>query len=162
MSSPVAAGFTFFWDGPLSQWHPSPMTVAGRRYLCAEHYMMHAKALLFGDAETAALILDEPEPVRQKSLGRRVRGFAEPVWEGARHAIVVTGSLAKYSQNPDLLAILLATGNTRLVQASPIDRVWGIGLAADDPRAADPAQWRGLNLLGDILTEVRDALRAVR
>lgn len=154
-------GFTFFWDGPLSQWHPSPMTVAGHRYACAEHYMMHAKALLFGDAEMAAAILAEPEPVRQKALGRRVRGFDERVWEGARHAIVFTGSIAKYAQNPELRALLFATGATRLVQASPIDRIWGIGLPADDPRAQDPAQWRGLNLLGDILTEARDALMAV-
>jgi ribA/ribD-fused uncharacterized protein len=153
--------FVFFWDGPFSQWHPSPMTVAGVSYGCAEQFMMHDKALLFGDGQAAAAILATSDPYEHKRLGRLVRDYREEIWVAARRHVVFVGSVAKYSQNPDLLALLLATGNARLVQASPIDRLWGIGFKADDPRAQDPAQWRGVNLLGDILTEVRDCLRAM-
>ena len=158
----TASRFTFFLDGPLSQWHPSPFTLNGVGYLCAEQSMMHAKALLFADTEIADAILATPFPYEHKRLGREVRNYREETWARVRHAVVYAGTVAKFTQNADLLGFLLATGDGRIVEASPFDRIWGIGLTADDPRAQKPEQWRGLNLLGDILTEVRDALKRVR
>lgn len=154
----MAEQFTFFWSGPFSQWHPSPFTLEGLPYGCAEQWMMAEKARLFGDSETAALIMANADPATQKRLGRAVRGFDNAVWLAKAPEIVLKGSLAKYGQNPDLKAILLATAGTTLVEASPHDRLWGIGLTATDPRAADRATWLGKNWLGAVLTRVRDHL----
>lgn len=142
----------------LSQWWPAPFTVDGRRYATAEHYMMWGKARLFGDERIAEQILATERPDDVKSLGRRIAGFDEDAWAAARYGIVVEGNLAKFGQHPPLAAFLLGTGDQVLVEASPLDPVWGIGLAADDPRAADPARWQGLNLLGQALMEVRARL----
>ncbi len=83
------------------------------------------------------------------------------MWRKHREAIVLVGSRAKYQQNPTLLAALLATSGTTLVEASPFDRVWGIGLGVNNPKALDRKNWRGQNLLGQILTTLRDELAAV-
>ena len=120
--------------------------------------MMYAKALLFGDRDTAARILAAETPREQQAIGREVRAFDEAVWTLFREGVVYAGNYARFSQNPDQRELLLATRGTTLVEASPHDRVWGIGLAADDPRAQDRFQWLGLNLLGDALTRVREAL----
>ncbi|MFR9779928.1 NADAR family protein [Micromonospora sp. MS34] len=146
--------------GCLSQWWPAPFTVDGRTYATAEHWMMWRKATLFGDAEVAERILAAPHPHRAKSLGRQVRGFDEATWAARRYAVVVDGSVPKFGQHEELRRFLLGTGQRVLVEASPVDRIWGIGLAADDPRAADPARWRGDNLLGFALMAARAALRA--
>jgi hypothetical protein len=123
-----------------------------------ERVMMAGKARLFGDLAAADRILAARTPAEAKKLGREVQGFDEQVWEAARFEIVVAGSTAKFGQDPALRSYLVGTGRRVLVEASPLDRVWGIGLAADDPRAADPAGWRGLNLLGFALMEARDRL----
>jgi ribA/ribD-fused uncharacterized protein len=162
--------YLFFWghqparDGSitascLSQWWPSPFTVDGVTFATAEHYMMWHKARLFGDTETADRILGVRHPNEAKTLGRLVRNFDEDRWVAARYDIVVAGSVAKFGQNDDLRRFLLGTGDRVLVEASPLDRVWGIGLAADDERAADPARWLGLNLLGKALMDAREILR---
>ncbi|CAL9554127.1 MULTISPECIES: NADAR family protein [unclassified Streptomyces] len=143
----------------LSQWWPSPFTVDGVRYATAEHWMMAAKARLFGDAEAERRAVEAPGPAQAKRVGRLVRGFDDAVWERERYGIVVAGSLHKFGQNPELGGFLLGTGRRVLVEASPVDRVWGIGLAADDERAQDPARWRGLNLLGFALMDAREELR---
>ncbi|MFG3601039.1 NADAR family protein [Micromonospora chersina] len=145
--------------GCLSQWWPAPFTVDGRTYATAEHWMMWHKATLFGDYQVAERVLDAAHPHRAKALGRQVRGFDEATWAARRYDIVVAGSVAKFRQHEELGRFLLGTGDRVLVEASPVDRVWGIGLAADDPRAADPARWRGANLLGFALMEARAALR---
>jgi ribA/ribD-fused uncharacterized protein len=132
--------------------------VDGRRYATAEHFMMWSKAMLFGDEAVAAEILAARHPGAAKALGREVKGFDQPVWERERSGIVVAGSFAKFSQHADLKAFLLGTKDRVLVEASPLDRVWGIGLAAGDPRAADPARWLGLNLLGFALMRARERL----
>jgi ribA/ribD-fused uncharacterized protein len=166
----VRLRFLFFWGhrpspdgtpgpGCLSQWWPSPCTLDGLTYPTAEHYMMHRKALLFGDAGTAARILAAGHPKAAKDLGRQVRGFDQARWEQHRYDIVVTGNLARFRQHPDLAAWLTGTGDRILVEASPVDRIWGIGLTAGDDRARTPAAWRGLNLLGFALGEVRARLR---
>jgi ribA/ribD-fused uncharacterized protein len=143
----------------LSQWWEAPFTVDGRSYRTAEHFMMCGKALLFGDEDTAERVLAARTPGEAKALGRQVRGFDEDEWAARRLDVVVRGNLAKFGAHDDLRGFLLATGDRVLVEASPLDRVWGIGLAADDERAADPATWRGLNLLGEALMEVRTRLR---
>ncbi|MER5456239.1 NADAR family protein [Micromonospora sp. NPDC002389] len=145
--------------GCLSQWWPARFTVDGHEFATAEHYMMWSKATLFGADDVAARILTGPDPRRAKSLGRQVRGFDQATWEAHRYTIVVDASVAKFGQHPDLRAFLLGTGDRILVEASPVDRIWGIGLTADDPRAADPARWQGLNLLGFALGSARERLR---
>lgn len=144
--------------GCLSQWWPSAFTVDGMRYPTAEHWMMAGKARLFGDEASAARILAVQHPGEAKKLGRLVRGFDEETWLRHRWELVVAGNIAKFGQDPALRAYLLGTGSRVLVEASPVDRVWGIGLAAADERAADPARWEGLNLLGFALMEARARL----
>ncbi|HEV2375508.1 MAG TPA: NADAR family protein [Streptosporangiaceae bacterium] len=161
--------YVFFWGhrptadggagkGCLSQWWPAPFTVDGLVYPTAEHFMMAGKARLFGDTEMAERIRQAPHPHAAKRLGRQARGFDEQRWAQERFQVVVTGNLAKFGQHPDLREFLLATGERVLVEASPLDQVWGIGLAADDQRAATPQTWQGLNLLGFALMEVRHRL----
>jgi ribA/ribD-fused uncharacterized protein len=158
----MAEAFTFFWrsDSPFSQWHPSQFTVGGITYSCAEQYMMHQKALLFRDAKTAALVLATDDPAKQKKLGRRVSPFRGGVWERECRRIVKDGNMAKFSQNPELKAALFATAGTTLVEASPLDQIWGVGLAASDPAIQNRATWRGENRLGEALTQVREELQA--
>ena len=146
--------------GCLSQWWPAAFTVDGVSYASAEHYMMAAKARLSGDAETAGKILAAPHPGAAKALGRQVRGFDEQRWAEHRFDAVVAGNLAKFGQHRQLRDFLAGTGSRVIVEASPRDRVWGIGLAADDERAQSPELWPGLNLLGFALMEVRHQLGA--
>lgn len=154
-------GFVLFWKppAPFSQWTPSTFSVDGGTFNCAEQYMMAGKARLFGDHEMHARILDADGPAAQKSLGQRVRGFDEDTWRAHRVAIVVRGNHAKFTQNPAMGEALLATGERVLVEASPYDRIWGIGLRADHPHATSPERWRGANLLGQALMEVRARMR---
>lgn len=146
--------------GCFSQWWPSPFAVDGTVYATAEHWMMAGKARLFGDGEALAEVLAAGHPKKAKDAGRTVRGFDEEAWRRHRFELVVEGSVHKFAQDPELRAFLLGTGDRVLVEASPLDRVWGIGLAADDERAQDPARWRGENLLGFALMEARERLAA--
>lgn len=146
--------------GCLSQWWPAPFLVDGVRYATAEHWMMAGKARLFGDREAEKRALAAGHPRAAKSVGRTVRGFDEDVWARARFELVTEGTVHKFGQHPDLRCFLLGTGTRVLVEASPVDRVWGIGLAATDPGADSPAAWRGLNLLGFALMEARSRLAA--
>ena len=152
--------FTFFWSGPFSQWHPSPFQIDGVWYNCAEQYMMAEKARLFGDKQAEARIMVSPDPSEQKRFGRQVDGFDVKRWAKVARDIVYKASYAKYTQNPDLLKVLLATKGTTLVEASPQDVIWGIGLRKDDPRALNRSQWKGTNWLGETLTKVRDDILA--
>ncbi|GGX22325.1 hypothetical protein GCM10010383_60740 [Streptomyces lomondensis] len=143
----------------LSQWWPAPFTVDGVAYATAEHWMMAAKARLFEDAAAERAVLAAAHPAEAKKAGRLVRGFDEAIWERERFRIVVEGSVHKFGAHPTLRAYLLGTGDRVLVEASPVDRVWGIGLAADDAAASDPERWRGPNLLGFALMAARERLR---
>lgn len=143
----------------LSQWWPSPFVVDGVTYATAEHWMMAAKARLFEDEEAERRVLAAGHPSQAKNAGRLVRGFDEQTWRRERFGIVVEGSVHKFTAHEDLRAFLLNTGDRVLVEASPVDRVWGIGLAADDEAANNPERWRGPNLLGFALMQARDRLR---
>jgi ribA/ribD-fused uncharacterized protein len=153
---PTRQGYTFFWSGPFSQWHACRFNVDGLVYNCAEQFMMAQKASLFGDSEALGAIMASRTPREQKALGRKVRRFNQEKWEGRARDVVYQGNWAKFTRNPDLKELLLATRRTVLVEASPSDTIWGIGLAEDDPRALDPKTWRGRNWLGEVLTRVRD------
>jgi len=144
--------------GCLSQWWPARFVVDGDQYASAEHFMMAGKARLFGDEAARARVLGASSPAEAKKIGREVRNFDEEAWAGARFELIVAGNVAKFGQNPPLAAFLLATRDRVLVEASPTDRIWGIGLAAGHPGARDPDQWRGLNLLGFALMEARRRL----
>lgn len=169
--------YAFFWGhqpqadasvgaGCFSQWWPSAFSVEGVdgvdgvEFATAEHYMMHRKALLFDDAEAAVKVLTVRHPSAAKAVGRTVRGFDEEVWARHRFGIVTDASVAKFSSDAALRAYLLGTGDRVLVEASPRDRIWGIGMGAGNEKASSPARWQGLNLLGFALMQARDALRA--
>jgi ribA/ribD-fused uncharacterized protein len=162
------AEFLFFWGHTpkdarigkhvLSQWWPAAFSIDNHRYSTAEHYMMAQKAKLFGDKQAFAAIIASQSPSDAKDLGRKVRDFDESIWSNHRFDIAVRGNTAKFHQNTELRDWLLGTGTQVLVEASPTDKIWGIGLAADDKRAQDPRTWQGLNLLGFALMKVRAAL----
>ena len=161
LPSPVAfARFHPFLKGVFSQWHYTPFALYGRHFVTAEQWMMFAKAELFADARRAAAILEVTDPAQQKRLGQQVAGFVQETWDRWKVEIVLQGSQAKFRQNAGAARQLLATGDAMLVEANPRDWVWGAGVSADDPRLDQPEQWPGSNLLGRILTRVRDELRA--
>lgn len=142
----------------FSQWYPAAFTVDGICYLTAEHWMMVGKARLF-EPIWIERILANPDPSAAKAFGRKINHFNQSVWLQHRFELVVQGNLAKFSQNVALKEFLMATADQVLVEASPVDQIWGVGLAADDPRAANPAEWCGLNLLGFALMRVREQLK---
>jgi ribA/ribD-fused uncharacterized protein len=142
----------------FSQWFDCPFTVEGIEYPTAEHWMMAEKARLFGDEKQLSAILSTPKPAAAKAFGRLVENFDPSVWNGKRSEIVVQGNVHKFSQNTDIQSFLLATGDKIIVEASSRDTIWGIGLGPENPLAQVPEKWRGLNLLGFALMEVRDIL----
>ena len=157
--------FTLFWNGPFSQWEESYFELDDTEYNCAEQYMMAQKAKLFEDEETLEQIMESEDPSTQKKLGRLVNDFDQNIWEEEEDNgrprcwnIVWRGNMAKFSQNPHLLTELLATKGTALVEASPYDKIWGIGLRATDSGAKHRDSWLGTNWLGEILDSVREFL----
>ncbi len=161
--------YLLFWghqpnrDGSIgkscfSQWWESEFKIGKEIYKTAEHYMMAEKAKLFGDYEMLEKIMECKSPAAAKKLGRQVRGFNNEVWEANRFEIVKQANHYKFSQNSELADFLMKTNKRVLVEASPVDRIWGIGLASDHDNAQNPNKWRGLNLLGFALMEVRDQL----
>lgn len=155
----VTDKYVLFWDGVFSNWYPSPMEINGTKFNCVEQYMMYQKAMLFGDTETAALIMEARPPREQKALGRKVQNYNEQAWAEARLDIVTTGCTEKFLQNEELLEHLLRTQDKILVEASPYDKVWGIGLGEDNPLALNESTWQGQNLLGIALMQARDNIK---
>lgn len=142
----------------LSQWFPAAFVIDGVRYASAEHFMMAEKARLFRDDEALARVLASGSPAEAKAIGREVRSFDPAKWDAARFDAVVNGNIAKFGQHEAMRAFLRGTKNKVLVEASPRDRIWGIGMGASNPDARIPARWRGLNLLGFALMAARAAL----
>ncbi len=170
LASGADVDFLFFWGHTpkrvdavdascLSQWFERAFEVDGVRYATAEHFMMASKAKLFGDKEAFARVLRAPSPADAKAIGRTVRDYDDEKWERARFDAVVRGNVAKFSQHEDLRRFLLGTHERVLVEASPRDTIWGIGLGASNPAARDPKKWRGRNLLGFALMEARTKIR---
>ncbi|ECQ6722161.1 NADAR family protein [Listeria monocytogenes] len=161
--------YIFFWghqpaeDGKISkscfsQWWICSFKVDGVEYNCAEQFMMAEKAKLFNDMEMREKILAAKHPKQAKDFGRLIRGFQEDIWLKNRFNIVMRANLAKFSQNEELKKFLMQTKKRILVEASPVDKIWGIGMAADNKNVENPLYWKGLNLLGFALMAVRDEL----
>lgn len=162
--------FIFFWGHTknkndeitkacFSQWYLSDFQVNGVLYNCAEKYMMAEKARLFKDYETLEEILSAKDQPEIKALGRKIRNFNEEIWNKEKYNIVKRGNLAKFSQDEDLKKFLLSTEDNIIAEASSYDRIWGIGMAADDENITNPKEWKGENLLGFALMEVRDLIK---
>lgn len=159
--------YIFFWgntpptDGRitkacLSQWWDCRFQIDDIEYHTAEQYMMAQKALLFNDKEVFEKIMQSSHPNEYKKLGRMIKNFDENIWNENRCSIVIKGNTAKFSQNEALKNFLIGTNKRILVEASPMDKIWGIGLAENDNRCFNPQNWNGINLLGFCLMEVRD------
>lgn len=158
--------FIFFWGhhqktdditkSCLSQWYDCTFHEGGQAYHTAEQFMMAKKALLFDDHAIYNAILQENHPKNYKQLGRQIKNFSQAVWDREKYNIVVQGNRGKFSQNPKLGAFLQSTKGKILVEASPYDTIWGIGMKADAPNIQNPHTWRGENLLGFALMEIRD------
>lgn len=162
--------YRFFWghtpradghlsDAVFSQWWRCRFEVDGTAYASAEQWMMACKARLFGDRDALSRILEASDPAACKAIGREVRGYDEARWSAHRFDLVTAGNVAKFGADPALRDYLLATGDSVLVEASPRDRVWGIGLGRESERAHDPRTWRGQNLLGFALVRARGIMR---
>ncbi|TAJ13469.1 NADAR family protein [Marinilabiliaceae bacterium JC017] len=161
--------FLFFWghqkqrngevgQSCLSQWWSTEFTIDGVKYFSAEHFMMAEKARLFKDSINLERIINSSSPGQAKQYGREVIGFKEEIWMANRYDIVKKGNIEKFKQNKDLKAFLLSTKNRILVEASPVDTIWGIGLTKESEHCKNPLKWRGMNLLGFALMEVRDEI----
>ena len=146
-------------NGYLSNWYPSPFRLNYVTYTCAEQYLMHQKALMFGDRRRAGAILASEDPTAMRALGRTVVGYDDGVWTSARQLVAFRALKAKFSQNPILRERLEATGDAVIAECSVKDRIWGNGCAMDDPKRLDPVSWHGRNLLGLTLMLVRDDMR---
>lgn len=162
--------YLFFWghqptkDGSVSascfsQWWKSSFEVDGNVFLTAEHWMMYQKAILFGDKTIAEKVLTVNSPMEAKALGRKVASFDPEIWNNHKFQIVVDGNLHKFKQHDELKEYLIKTGKRTIVEASPRDRIWGIGMGKNNPHAENPLLWRGQNLLGFALMEVRDRIK---
>ena len=142
----------------FSQWFPCSFVIDGITYPTAEHYMMAEKARLFKDEENLEKILTASSPALAKKLGRLVKNFEVGVWNDNSFEIVTKGNFEKFKQNPDYKEFLLKTGNKVIVEASPFDKIWGIGMKQQNEKIHNPLLWNGLNLLGFALMKVRDEL----
>ena len=140
----------------FSNFYPSTFDLNGYTYFCMEQYIMHQKALTFGDEEIADKIMKATTPNECKSLGRQVRHYDDTVWAEDRKVVAFEGLVAKFSQNPELKEILLSTKGSLIAECSPYDKIWGIGMNVNDPAVQIPSKWKGENLLGCSLMKVRD------
>lgn len=150
--------YVFFWGGICSQWYPSQFTINGEKFNCAEQYMMYKKALLFEDEDVANAIMRTFNPREQKALGRKVRGFDKDKWEEVCREYVYEANYAKFTQNPKLLEELMSYGDREIVEASPEDKIWGIGLHETDERVHDKSKWQGTNWLGEAIMRAKEQI----
>lgn len=148
-----------FWDGICCQWLDKDIIVDGTKYMCCEQYMMAQKALVFGDMRIHDLVMYSNDPRSQKALGRKIEGYSDEIWHQTAQLVVYRGNLAKFTQHPDLKQWLMETGTKLIVEASPTDRIWGIGWSENDKEAWDTDKWRGKNWLGECIMKVRSDIR---
>jgi len=153
--------YLFFYGGFLSQWYLCKFNDWLRDYNCAEQCMMAQKALLFEDIKSFDYIMKETNPAFQKARGRKIEGFNQEKWDLFKEAIVCSANYLKFAQNKTLRKKLLDTKDLILVEASPYDKIWGIGLSENNPLADDEKNWKGQNLLGKVLMKVRESLKNV-
>lgn len=156
--------YVFFWldnekYGEFSNWYQREFVIDDFRYFCVEQYMMAQKAKLFHDSVRYTAILRANSPKDCKALGKQVTPFDAKVWDAVKYDIVKTGNKAKFEQNPDLMNLLLSTGDRIMAEASPKDKIWGIALDAETAKHINPEAWPGQNLLGKILMELKAEYR---
>jgi len=151
--------FIFFYGSFYSQWTMRKMIIDNIKYYTCEQFMMAEKAKLFNDKIALEKIMESRNPRDQKALGRKVKNFNKEKWDKVCREIVYKGNYAKFTQHNDLKLKLLETGNKIIVEASPFDKIWGIGLGEKDERCLDSKKWRGTNWLGKAIMEVRDKIR---
>ena len=148
----------YFWDGIFCQWSQYTMVEEDITYYSCEQYMMAKKAKLFNDDKVYDMIMSEEYPSVQKELGRMVSNYNQDVWDKHKFDIVVNANCLKFTQDETLKELLLDTGDKTIVEASPYDTIWGIGLSCDDDRVLDESNWQGENLLGKAIMKVRKIL----
>ena len=146
-------------DGYLSNWYPASFTLDGITFSSTEQYIMYRKCQIFGDSASAAAILATDDPARQQAIGKKASGFNATLWDGLKQVIAFRGLMAKFSQNEDLKKQLFATGDAYLVECAHSDVIWACGIRVNEKERFDISKWRGQNLLGFTLMEVRAALR---
>ena len=142
-------------NGYLSNWYSSVFYVDGIQFTSVEQFIMYKKAATFEDWEHAALILETDSPDEIKRLGREVRGYVDHIWAGKRQLVLYEGLTAKFQQDTKLKKKLLATGDAVIVECSENDKIWGNGISLYDELRFNPKEWRGLNILGYTLMQVR-------
>lgn len=148
--------YVFFWGGPFSQWAPSTFIIDGVAYNCCEQYMMAKKALMFGDYDALKEIMESIDPREQRAIGRRVKNFNAEKWNKYCRQIVYDANHAKFTQNEELFDILMETVGKEIVEASPEDKIWGVGLHESDDRILNKENWLGTNWLGEAIMQVRN------
>jgi len=146
----------YFWNSMFSNWFPAKFEYKGHDFANSEQAFMWEKALFFKDHKIADQVLNTPNPAQNKALGRRVKNFNDYKWSLASYDIMVEVNMAKWVM---MKQDLLDTGNKILVEASPVDPIWGVGLGPKDPKVLDEKNWKGQNLLGKALMEVRDKIK---
>ena len=146
----------YFYGSVFSQWAMRSFELDGNLFNCTEQYMMYRKAKLFGDHDAAKKIWSSGDPAKQKALGRKVKNFDKDKWEAIARDVVYKANYAKFTQNKDCLNELVKTGDKIIVEASPYDCIWGVGLRCDDPKVLDEKNWRGTNWLGEAIMKVRE------
>lgn len=153
--------YTFFWktESPFSNFYKCKFIVENIEFISSEQYFMYKKAMAFMDADTAEEILKSKMPWEAKKLGRQVKNFKKEEWDSMCERIMYDAVYNKFYQNAALLNILINTNDTKFVESSPVDSLWGIGLSEEDARKVPEEQWPGKNLLGIILTQLRYDLR---
>ena len=147
-------------NGYLSNWYLCEFKYGRYTYSSTEQFMMAQKALLFRDFEIFEKVLKTTSPKTLKRLGKQVKNYDDEIWSKVRHLMMHRGIRAKFQQNPDILEKLIDTDNAVLAECSPYDKIWGIGLAVDDARIHEVTKWKGKNLLGNILMDVRTELKS--
>jgi len=146
-------------NGYLSNWYLSDFLSNGINFTSMEQYMMCSKAILFEDKTIAKLIMQTSDVFKIKVLGREIQGFKDAVWNSNKYSIVLNGVYHKFSYNAKLCKQLLSTGDSVLAECAVKDTIWGIGLSMHDTKRFNQDAWRGTNLLGKALMEVRDKLK---
>lgn len=142
-------------NGYLSNWYLCKFTEGDITYSSVEQYMMYQKAVTFKDYSTADAILKTSDVARIKQYGRQVANYDDSVWSAARYNVVRQAVYLKFLQNPQLSNMLKSTADAILCECAVHDKVWGIGLSMTDPNRLNVGKWRGTNLLGKALMEVR-------
>jgi len=150
--------FYFGPDSIYSHWYKSNFIISKQDFCCVEQYLMYQKAILFKGADTAKKILNSSNPARHRHLGKQVAGFNKQLWHQKCKQFAFDGELAKFYQSRALKEKLLQTIGKSFAEASPYDRIWGIGLSMSNPKIFDRTQWRGRNWSGEVLELVRDKL----